>query len=137
MSQHGEQEKAMRAAQERADRTEQRVYVHVDSVTGKHFTSGMEYVGDACVFVGFAEPTVSPGPSAGAMRAAEKIHRGMFAPEIASLIDFESGLAEAREALREAMRALEAMGAHESRSVGWHAWYYGRKALARIEGREG
>jgi hypothetical protein len=130
MSQHGEQEKAMRAAQERADRTEQRVYVHVDSVTGKHFTSGMEYVGDACVFVGFAEPTVSPGPSAGAMRAAEKIHRGMFAPEIASLIDFESGLAEAREAIAYMLDA----GPFGPMQIEDNARAKLARALARIEG---
>ena len=51
-----EQTRAMKAAQARANAAGRRIFVHVDSKTGRHFSSGMEYVGPECVFVGFADP---------------------------------------------------------------------------------
>jgi hypothetical protein len=95
-------------------------------------------------------------PSAGAVRAAEAIGNyedGLLNPaltakgnlsvwgrEVASIIDAESGLGEAREALKNILadceRAQEVRTAAEFDFATFHAVEYAQEALARIEGSQ-
>ena len=92
------------------------------------------------------------GPSAGAMRAARSIHAALGAPfgvpdsrvrDLASLIDRESGLGEAMEALRFVAGLIPTARGHFPKSIRnsdtfrlENACATIGKALARLEGRE-